>query len=674
MIPRWWPVLAIAAVGGLVAVLVIALFDGNSTTAPARAGNTTPTRTRLVTRTMSRPLDAPISGEAATAVGDRIWVIGGLDAANGSTDGVFSLNPRSGALQPIGTLPQALHDEAAASGPRSVLVLGGGSTVSTDAVESLSRGGTATAAGQLPRPRSDLAAATLGGRTYVLGGYDGTTPDPRVLETTDGRAFASVASLPVPVRYPAVAVAGNAIYLFGGETAAGRPTDAVQEVDPGAGTARVVAHLPHPLSHASATAMGGGIYVLGGTAGGAPTDRIVSFDPASRAIKAAGALPSPVSNAAAATVGGAGYLIGGLGKGGAPLDSVVRLTMKTVPAPAQSSPTSTASTTSTISTASATTTTTTGDSPAAAKGRPAFRGHMLIADRGNNRLLVVDAQKRVLWRYPGPGRPAPPGGFYFPDDGFFTHGGKGIISNEEENERIVQLAFPSGKVTWSYGHPGVTGSSPGYLHEPDDAYLLKSGTVTVADAQNCRILIISPQGHTRQIGQSGVCTHNPPHALASPNGDTPLANGDILVSEVNGSYIDEISPKGHLVWSTHLPIAYPSDPQQLGPNRYLVADYTRPGGIYEFNRSGRILWSYHPPSGPGMLDHPSLAEQLPNGLIATNDDYRDRVVLINPLTKRIVWQYGRTDSPGTGPDQLRIPDGFDLLTHGGVTPTHPFTG
>jgi hypothetical protein len=25
-----------------------------------------------------------------------------------------------------------------------------------------------------------------------------------------------------------------------------------------------------------------------------------------------------------------------------------------------------------------------------------------------------------------------------------------------------------------------------------------------------------------------------------------------------------------------------------------------------------------------MLNHPSLAERLPNGLIATNDDYRDR--------------------------------------------------
>ena len=54
--------------------------------------------------------------------------------------------------------------------------------------------------------------------------------------------------------------------------------------------------------------------------------------------------------------------------------------------------------------------------------------------------------------------------------------------------------------------------------------------------------------------------------------------------------------RGKLVWSLKLPVAYPSDPQQLGPDLYLVADH-KPGGIYEFNRAGKILWSYHPSSG-----------------------------------------------------------------------------
>ena len=33
-----------------------------------------------------------------------------------------------------------------------------------------------------------------------------------------------------------------------------------------------------------------------------------------------------------------------------------------------------------------------------------------------------------------------------------------------------------------------------------------------------------------------------------------------------------------------------------------------------------------------------------------------------------------TGKPGTGPGQLNIPDGFDLLLPDGSTPTHPATG
>jgi hypothetical protein len=94
----------------------------------------------------------------------------------------------------------------------------------------------------------------------------------------------------------------------------------------------------------------------------------------------------------------------------------------------------------------------------------------------------------------------------------------------------------------------------------------------------------------------------------------------------------------------------------------------------EFTREGRIVWVYRPRGGKGMLDHPSLAERLPDGLICVNDDYRHRVVVIDPATRRIVWQYGRTDRAGTAPGMLSIPDGFDLLLAGGTTPTHHQTG
>jgi len=319
----------------------------------------------------------------------------------------------------------------------------------------------------------------------------------------------------------------------------------------------------------------------------------------------------------------------------------------------------------TASTAAATTTTIDQ-----AKVRP-FAGRMVIADRGNNRLIVVDAAKHVSWIYPSAVMPAPAGGFYFPDDAFWIDHGTAILTNEEENNTIIKLAYPSGAVLFTYGHPKVAGSAAGYLNQPDDAFLLPDGSYSVADAKNCRVLFISAQGEPlSQIGTTGRCVHDPPRALGYPNGDTPLADGNFLISEINGSWISEYTSAGALVWTVQLPLAYPSDPQQLGPDLYLVADYARPGAIVEFTREGRIVWMYRPTSGPAMLDHPSLAERLPNGLIGVNDDYRHRVALIDPATNAIVWQYGQVDAPGTGPNQVNIPDGFDLLLPGGRIPQH----
>ena len=76
---------------------------------------------------------------------------------------------------------------------------------------------------------------------------------------------------------------------------------------------------------------------------------------------------------------------------------------------------------------------------------------------------------------------------------------------------------------------------------------------------------------------------------------------------------------------------------------------------------GKVLFKYGPLSGPEALDHPLLALMLPNGLIAVNDDYRDRVVLISMKRNRIVWQFGHTDAPGTAPGYLNTPDGMDFL-------------
>ncbi|HLH67026.1 MAG TPA: PQQ-binding-like beta-propeller repeat protein [Solirubrobacteraceae bacterium] len=617
-------------------------------------------------------LAAPISREVVLPAGPRrLLLLGGLNGSS-SAAGVFALDTADGALHQLGSLHAPVHDAAGAViGGRDV-VFGGGSPATVATVQSFPA---AAALGPLPAPRSDAASAQIGATTYVVGGYDGSAADAQVLATTDGRSFETVASLPVPVRYPAVAALGGKLYVFGGEAVqgadAGQPVDDIQVVDPAARTAAIVGHLPEPLQAATAVVLDGHIYLAGGqttapqdyTPGvgttqlsppvsprgpGALTtvDTIWALDTADERMLVAGRLQVPVAHAGAAVAGGRAWLVGGE-SGSTQIAAVQMLTPNAR----------------------------FGTAGAAGAGSPYFGDDLLIADRANDRLLLLDPAMNVVWRFPSAGTPHDRFGFFFPDDAFFVAHGTAILTNQEENETIQEIAYPSGRVIWEYGHPRQIGTARGYLHEPDDAYLLRDGQISVADADNCRVLIINPD-HTvaHQIGTDGSCVHSPPQSVGSPNGDTPLADGNLLISEINGSWVSEYTPTGHLVWTVQLPIAYPSDPQQLGPDRYLIADYSTPGQVLEFNRSGRILYRYDVASGPGMLNQPSLAERLPSGVIMLNDDYNDRMVAIDPATRAIVWQYGVTGQPGRRPGMLHTPDGFDLLGPGGSTPTHPSTG
>jgi hypothetical protein len=294
------------------------------------------------------------------------------------------------------------------------------------------------------------------------------------------------------------------------------------------------------------------------------------------------------------------------------------------------------------------------------RARGVLPGYLLIADRGNNRILLVDGRKRVLWAYPRPHQHlAMP--FRFDDDTFFGPSFTRIISNQEDQDTIQVISFPGGRLLWRYGHPNIRGIARGYLNTPDDAYLLPNGLRSVADAYNCRVLFISAAGRVvRQIGTDGSCVHAPPRSLGPVNGATPLHDGGVLISETTGSWIDDIGPRGRLRWSVRAPVSYPSDPQLLG-NRILLADYSRPGQAIVMTKRGRVAWRYGPRSGPGELDHPSLATRISKRLVAINDDFRDRVVVVDMRTRRIVWQFGHTDRSGRRVGFLNTPDGLDLL-------------
>lgn len=278
-------------------------------------------------------------------------------------------------------------------------------------------------------------------------------------------------------------------------------------------------------------------------------------------------------------------------------------------------------------------------------------GYVMIADRNNNRIIMVSPSKKIVWEKDG---------LHDPDDAFFTLGYRSISTNEEYNQTMALIGVRSHRVEWSYGHAEVRGSSPGYLSNPDDAYLLPNGLMQVADIENCRVIWVN-RAHrvVRSVGHAGSCAHDPPRSLSSPNGDTPLPDGGVLVTEIGG-WIDRIDGHGKLVYTVRAPTSYPSDAQLLANGDILVAGFNTPGRVDEITPKGRIVWTYQP-TGYWSLDRPSLAVRWPNGMIAITDDWHHRVVVVNPRTKKVVWSYGHLASPSRASGYLNKPDGLDLL-------------
>ena len=650
----------LAAVAAAIAMIAAACSRGTSGPGPASSAAGPRVVWRFKVAPASFALPAPVSREVAVMAGDRVYLAGGLDASGQSASGVFALNPGNGRIVQLGSVPDPFHDAAGAVIGARLFIFGGGAAQATRAVQAFDLATrTGSVVGSLPVPLSDLAAVTVGSTVYLIGGYDGQSPQSAIYATTDGLRFRRVGTLPEGLRYPAAAAVGSTIVVAGGVGPSG-PASTVEAFDVATGRVATIGRLPRPVAHAAAIAAGGEVYVVGGAGPSGPVATVTRVDPSTRSVRPVAPLSAPLANAGVVSDAVGGMLIGG--DSGGPTTDVLQATMQRIviapPRPASGTSPSPGA----------------GSTASYDKVRP-FAGLMVIADRGNDRLLVVNAAKRIVWEYPSPSLPAPPFRFYFPDDAFFVHGGHAILVNQEENNVLIEIAYPSGRVLWTYGHPGVPGSSFGYVHQPDDLYPWPAtGGLVVADAENCRILFFGPYGKPRsQIGQTGNCTPGLPRTVGYPNGDTPLRGGNLLITQINGAWVNEVTPTGQVIWGVQVPgVSYPSDPQPVPghPGVYLVADFAKPGRVVEFRPNGTVLWSYGPSSGPGMLDHPSLAAPMPNGLIAITDDYHDRVVLLDPVTRKIVWQYGVLSHPGTAPGLIRLPDGLDLLYPNGVEPLH----
>jgi len=299
--------------------------------------------------------------------------------------------------------------------------------------------------------------------------------------------------------------------------------------------------------------------------------------------------------------------------------------------------------------------------PVASWGKP-LPYPIVIADRRNNRLIEVAPDKRIVWEFPSPNLKLYRGN----EDVNFSADGRQLAVSEEDNFDVHLVDYEQRAITWTYGVPDTRGSKGNLLNYPDDAHLLADGMFLTADIRNCRVLIVDPKDSSikTQWGQPGHCKHQPPQYLGHPNGATPMDNGDILVTEISEAWVSRITRAGQLLWSVRAPhVRYPSDTfPTVDGKQLIVADFSKPGRVVIFDpASGKPSWEYFVREGEGMLDHPSIARELPDtGDVLVVDDLHDRVIVLDRQTKAIIWQYGVKGVKGHLPGYLNYPDGVDL--------------
>lgn len=302
-------------------------------------------------------------------------------------------------------------------------------------------------------------------------------------------------------------------------------------------------------------------------------------------------------------------------------------------------------------------------------------GPILIADGDGDRVLIIDARGRTMWQFPRPGVKQTGQTFKAPEAAWFTPNRKQVVVASEDYHLIRVIDIATNKIVYTYGSSGIAGSGPNRLDHPDGVLMLPSGALLAPDAGNCRIVVIPAGGHalTRQLGKTGTCVHHPPQTFSDPSGLFPMTNGHYLVTEGKGGWVTEMSLTGTVSWSIRVPgIGAIYATTEAGPDLYATVDHVFPGQVLTFDHTGTVLWRYKP-TGSKALNKPSLALALPNGDYLVSDKVNSRIIVVDPRTNTVVWQYGHTKVAGSSPGYLNNPTGMDLYPPASMLVTHAAT-
>ena len=202
------------------------------------------------------------------------------------------------------------------------------------------------------------------------------------------------------------------------------------------------------------------------------------------------------------------------------------------------------------------------------------------------------------------------------------------------NHKVVELT-PDGKEVWSYTGKSVWGAEK-----------LANGNVLVAELQGNRVVEVDPQG--KIVWE---------YAVNNPLNVKPLDNGNILIAMHNGKKAPEVTPDKKSVWEYQTQASC-SDVHRLENGNTLIACYG--SAVIEVTPDKKVVWEFEERNSYGC-------QPLENGnvLICCFGEGKVKEVTRD---KEVVWEFAEQQPT----DCFRLPGGNTLITGNGrfieVTP------
>jgi len=164
----------------------------------------------------------------------------------------------------------------------------------------------------LALPLANMAIASVGLDVYHIGGETETGVTSLVNRyETNSHTWHEMAAKPTAVSHTTAAVLFGEIYVPGGLTANGEPTNTVEAYSPANNAWRPVANLPKALSGGLALSDGSHLYLLGGWDGSRYQDTVYVYDVSSDSWRPLTILPVPLASAAGGVISGQLFVLGG---------------------------------------------------------------------------------------------------------------------------------------------------------------------------------------------------------------------------------------------------------------------------------------------------------------------------------------------------------------------------